>query len=61
VNHGSIVLVRPDRSDREAFAGWCSEYLDPEAQFFGNALVVEPRYAANIVEALVGAGFEVEG
>jgi hypothetical protein len=55
-NHGSIVLLRVEsqRADR-----WLDENLDPEAQTFGRAYVVEPRYVADIVQGAREAGLEV--
>lgn len=51
-NHGSIVLVRPLSADVEA---WLEEHTD--GQWFGRALVVEPRYVENLVEGLLAEGF----
>ena len=51
-NHGSLVLVRPLTADVEA---WLQEHTD--GQWFGNALVVEPRYVGDLVLGLVAEGF----
>jgi len=51
-NHGSIVLVRPLTSDVSA---WLGEHTD--GQWFGNALVVEPRYVEALVEGMIAEGF----
>ena len=51
-NHGSIVLVRPLTSDVSA---WLAEHTD--GQWFGNALVVEPRYVEALVEGMIAEGF----
>jgi hypothetical protein len=52
-NHGSLYLVRPltkaARKDLEENTG-------DEAQWFGGALVVEPRYVADFVNAAVANG-----
>lgn len=53
-NHGSIVLVRPLTADVDA---WLHENTSEEAQWFGHALVVEPRYLEGLVEGLVAEGF----
>jgi hypothetical protein len=53
-NHGSIVLVRPLTEDVTA---WLNENVDDEAQWFGDALVVEPRYVGPLVEGLIEQGF----
>lgn len=39
-NHGSLFLVRPLTAAGEAFL---SETAPEDAQFFGNAMAVEPR------------------
>jgi hypothetical protein len=57
-NHGSIFLLRP-RTKRG------SEWIEtnvPEGQdciHFGGAVVIEPRYLANIVEGIRADGLEV--
>jgi len=51
-DHGSIVLVRPLTAD---VSEWLAEHTD--GQWFGNALVVEPRYVGDLVEGLIGEGF----
>jgi hypothetical protein len=56
-NHGTIVLVRPHSDDVKS---WLEEHTDEEAQWFGSALVVEPRYVAPIVEALVEEGYALQ-
>lgn len=58
-NHGSLVLIGADAADRDAFADWISEHVGGEAQFFGDALVVEPRYVADLVDGLEEDGFRV--
>lgn len=58
-SHGSIVLLRPRTSAGRAFV---REVLaeNPEAQAFGGALAVEPRYVANLIEiARIEHGLEV--
>ena len=56
-DHGSIVLIRPLSSDVQA---WIEENVDPEAQWFGGALVCEPRFAEDIVHALAEEGFALQ-
>lgn len=55
-NHGTIFLFRP-LSDvaRE----WVSEHLPDDAQTWGDAVVVEHRYIADIVDGAVNDGLEV--
>ena len=44
-NHGTIFLFRPNTP---AAAEWVSHNVQEDAQFFGDALVVEHRYAADL-------------
>lgn len=55
-NEGSIFLLRP-LSD-EAFQ-WIEDHIGEEAQFFGNAVAVEHRYIADIVDGIISDGLEV--
>jgi hypothetical protein len=55
-NHGSPFLLRPLNS---AAKDWMSEHLptdNPETQFWGDAIVIEPRYVAPIVDGIIGDG-----
>ena len=53
-NHGSICLFRPLT---EAACGWLKEHCDSdEHQYFGSALVVEPRYVEDLAENAVNDG-----
>jgi hypothetical protein len=56
-NHGTIVLIRPLTGDVK---DWLVEHTNDEAQWFGNALVVEPRYVGDIVEGLVEQGYAAQ-
>jgi len=56
VNHGSLVLFHLNTPDTKA---WVEENVTKEAQFFGTALVVEPRYVAALVAGMCGDGLEV--
>ena len=53
-NHGSIVLVKPLTDECN---DWLVEHVSDEAQWFGGALVVEPRYVEDLIEGLEEAGF----
>ena len=53
-DHGSIVLVRPLTGDVH---DWLVEHTDDEAQWFGNALVVEPRYVEPLVLGMLEEGW----
>jgi hypothetical protein len=53
-NHGSLFLLRPLNS---AAKHWMGEHLpmdNPETQFWGDAIVIEPRYVAPIVDGIIG-------
>jgi hypothetical protein len=55
-NHGSLFLLRPLSS---VATNWIREHLamdNPETQFWGDAIVIEPRYVAPIVDGIVGDG-----
>lgn len=58
-NHGSIMLVRPVTGDAR---DWLEIHVTgDEHQYFGDALVVEPRYILNLVEGIRGDGLTVGG
>jgi hypothetical protein len=55
-NHGLLFLLRPLNS---AAKDWMGEHLQmnkPETQFCGDAIVIEPRYVAPIVDGIIGDG-----
>ena len=56
-NHGSVFLLRPVSSVGQA---WLQEnVIGEETQLFGNAVVCEPRYVADIVFGARGEGLVV--
>lgn len=55
-NHGSLFLFHPQT---DAGREWLTDNVDAEAQWFGGALVVEPRYARDLADGLLDAGLEV--
>ena len=55
-NHGSLVLIRPLT---EGGSDWLDENISEDAQHFGGAVVVEPRYVEAIVEGMQNDGLEV--
>ena len=55
-NHGSIFLFDPQNARGE---NHLRDNVNEEAQWFGGALVVEPRYAADLAEALQAEGFQI--
>lgn len=57
-NHGSIVLLKPNK---RASAKWLTDTAPEDAQFFGNALAIEPRYVSNVIEAARADRFNIQG
>jgi len=55
-NHGSIFLFR---LNTQAASDWVSENVQRDAQFFGDALVVEPRYARELASGMLADGLVV--
>jgi hypothetical protein len=55
-NHGSVFLLRPVTP--AAFA-WIEQHLPPDRLMFGNAVVIEPRYAWAILLGLQDDGLVV--
>jgi hypothetical protein len=54
-DHGSIWLMEP-RTD--AARAWVAEHIPEDAQSFGHAIVVEPRYVEAIVIGATADGLE---
>jgi hypothetical protein len=55
-NHGSLFLLRPLDSIAKA---WMNEHLpvdSPETQFWGEAIVIEPKYLEPIIEGILADG-----
>jgi hypothetical protein len=56
-NHGSLVLLH---AESDAAYEWLRDHTAPEAQWWAaRALVVEPRYVADILDGAREAGLEV--
>ena len=55
-NHGSIVLMRPNTA---AARRWLEATSPDDAQFFGRAMAIEPRYVAGAVAAALADGLNV--
>lgn len=55
-NHGSVLLVRSQNTAAEQHL---QAHVSDDSQWFGHALVVEPRYARALVEQLGDDGFSV--
>jgi len=58
VNHGSLYLFHPLTRNAKR---WINSNVGDEAQFFGNALVIEPRYVSDIVCGMADDGITVGG
>lgn len=56
--HGSLVLVTPATPEADAHL---RAHVDAEAQWFGGALAVEPRFLDDLVAGLQDAGYTVTG
>ena len=55
-NHGSIFLFDPQNTSAE---NHLRDNVSEEAQWFGGALVVEPRYVIDLAAALEAEGFRI--
>jgi hypothetical protein len=55
-DHGSLLLVTAQNASADR---WLKSSTGDEAQWFGNALVVEPRYIADLVAGLENDGYVV--
>lgn len=55
-NQGSIILFH---LLTDAARTWVDEHVSDDAQFFGNGLVVEPRYAQDLADGMAGDGLEI--
>jgi hypothetical protein len=56
-NHFSLILFR---LLTPAANQWVDQNVSEDAQFFGGALVVEPRYARDLIDGIVAAGLAVQ-
>lgn len=58
-NHGSICLLQPLTVEAQA---WLDDYvITDETQFWGCAVVVEPRYVEDLLNGIMGDGLTVSG
>ena len=55
-NHGSLFLLYPLTQFAES---WIEQHLPPDAQTFGKAIVVEPRYIWAILDGIQNDGLTV--
>lgn len=56
-NQGSIVLLTPVS---DAANEWIEDHIPDDAMYFGTALVVEHRYADDVIDGMMGDGLIVE-
>ena len=56
-NHGSITLLTPVS---KAALDWCDAHIAEDRQVWGNAIAVEPRYVAPIVEEILAEGMTID-
>lgn len=54
--HGSVTILTPLT---EPAREWVSEHIPADATLWGSGVVIEPRYAGPIIDAILGAGLEV--
>jgi hypothetical protein len=55
-NHGNLALLTPTSSNA---ADWCEVHLPSDATRWGEAFVIEPRYASDILEGIVDDGMAI--
>lgn len=55
-NHGSICILTPLS---EAARVWTVEFIPSEAQTWGDGIVIEPRYAQDILDGVLNDGLTV--
>lgn len=59
-NHGSICLLQPLTSSGRTWFDTNLPVNNPETQFWGESIVIEPRYVSDILRGLHRAGLRVE-
>ena len=55
-DHGSIILFTPMNDEAKK---WIRDNVQPDAQWYGNSLAVERRYAANLADGMRIHGFNL--
>lgn len=55
-DHGSILIFVPAT---EAGMEWMDQNIDPGAMRWAGGIVVEPRYAADIIDGAINDGLQV--
>lgn len=60
-DHGSLWILRPVSADASA---WIEENVDQKNAvsplWWGDGLVVEPRYVEDILDGMIGSGFAIQ-
>lgn len=56
VNHGSLFAFELLTMEARE---WVDQNVSDDTQFFGGALMVEPRYALNLARGMQNAGLDV--
>lgn len=56
-NEGNIFLLHAHTDEGRA---WIAEHIPEDAQMFGNAVVVEHRFIADVAAGAIDDGLEVE-
>jgi len=56
-DQGSVWLLRPQTEDAQ---DWIDEHIASDAQQFGRAIVIEPRYVDDIVDGIAVSGLTIE-
>ena len=57
-DRGSICVLRPMNDEARE---WIDFNVDPDAQWFGRGVVIEPRYVSDIAEGIVSDGLSIGG
>lgn len=55
-SHGSVTLLWPAS---EAAREWLDEHMPEDAQYLGEAVAIEPRYAGDVIEGAMNDGLTV--
>lgn len=55
-NHGSIFLLRPNTVVARE---WIVQNIQPDAQWYGDAVAVEHRYIDDIIDGITNAGMTI--
>jgi hypothetical protein len=57
INHGSVTTLKPVS---DAAKEWVSENIAADATYWAGAVVIEPRYVADIIDGIHADGLTVE-